>query len=60
MDIVKKATKPILTNSTTDWVSFKIKLDANIVFPVAINSIDDLEHASENFIKITQNAGANT
>ena len=60
-NIVKKATKPSLTNSSTDWISFKLELESKIILPTAINSSEDLDHISENFIKQIQDAAwANT
>lgn len=60
-DIVKKATKPVLTNSSTDWMSFKLELDSKIDLSVSLNTVEELEHASENFTKLIQNtAWANT
>lgn len=60
-NIVKKATKPVLTNSSTDWLSFKLELDSKIDLSVSLNTIEELEHACENFTKLIQNtAWANT
>lgn len=60
-DIVKKATKPVLTNSSTDWVSFRLELDSKIDLSISLQTIEDLEDASEKFIKLIQDsAWANT
>ena len=60
-DIVKTATKPVLTNSSTDWLSFKIELDSKIDLSVSIHTTEDLENATENFTKLVQNtAWSNT
>lgn len=59
--IVTKSTKPVLTNFSTDWLSFKLELDSKIDLSSSLNTIEDLEHASENFMKLIQNtAWANT
>lgn len=55
-DIVKKATKPVLTNSSTDWLSFKLDLDSKIDLSVSLQSIEEIDNASENFMKIIQSA----
>lgn len=60
-DIAKKPTKPALTNSTTDWTSFKIELNSKIDLSIPINNIDELEDSVEDFMELVQNtAWANT
>ena len=57
--IVKKANKPTLTNSSTDWLSFKLELDSKLDLAVSLDTIEDLEQASENFMKLVQNSAWN-
>lgn len=60
-DIVKKAAKPVLTNRSTDWSSFKLELETKINLSVSLNTIEELENATENFMKLVQNvAWSNT
>lgn len=59
--IVSKPTKPVLTNISTDWTSFKLELDSKIDVSVSLNSEQELDNASENFMKLIQNcAWSNT
>ena len=55
-NIVRNPRKQSLTNSSTDWMSFKLELESKIIFPIAINTVDDLENISENFIKLVQDS----
>lgn len=60
-DIVKKDGNPVLTNSSTDWLSFKRELDSKIDLTVPLQTTDELDQASENFVKLVQTtAWANT
>lgn len=54
-DIVMKTNKPVLTNPSTDWQSFKLELDANIDLSISLTSIEELDSACENFMKVVQN-----
>lgn len=54
--IVTKATKPSLTNSTTDWLSFRIEIGSRIDLSISLDTIEELEEASENFMKLIQNS----
>ena len=59
--IAMKPTKPVLTNNSTDWLSFKLELDSKIDLSFPMNSIEELENASETFTKLIQStAWANT
>ena len=61
LNTVRNLRKQSLTNSSTDWMSFKLELESKIMFPIAINTVDDLENISENLIKLVQDsAWANT
>ncbi|KMQ83299.1 reverse transcriptase [Lasius niger] len=60
-DIVKKPMKPILTNPSTDWLSFKLELDLKIDLSTSLNTVEELDKASEDFINIVQgSAWSNT
>lgn len=52
--IVRKSTKPSLSNSSTDWLSFKLEISSRIDLTIPLNSPDDVDIASENFIKLIQ------
>ena len=58
-NIVLKPAKPVLTNSSTDWLSFKLELDSKIDLSTALNTTEELDFASENFMKLIQNAAWN-
>lgn len=53
-NISTKPMKPMLTNATTDWLSFKIDLNSKIELPASLNTIEELDQASEKFIKLIQ------
>lgn len=55
-NVVMKPTKPRLTNTSTDWLSFKHELDAKIDLSVPLSTFDELEIASEDFMKLIQNS----
>lgn len=57
--IVMKPTKQVLTNKTTDWVSFKLELESKIDLSTSFNTTEELELASENFMKLIQNSAWN-
>ncbi|WP_333765298.1 hypothetical protein, partial [Streptomyces sp. IBSBF 2390] len=60
-DVIKTQTRPVLTNSSTDWESFKIELDSKIDLPASLQSIEELEESAELFVNLIQKAAwANT
>lgn len=57
--VVKKATKPTLTNHSTNWTGFKTSLQESIDLRVPLTSIEQLEIATENFMQAIQSAAWN-
>lgn len=57
--IIKKENKPSLTNSTTDWLSFKSELENKIDVKIKLETKNQLEEEVENLITNIQSAAVN-
>lgn len=55
-NIVKRVLKPVLCNSSTDWLGFKSYIENKIDLTVSLDSIDELELAVDKFTKTIQGA----